>query len=99
MTLPRYVSRREVAEIFSTSVATVRRWEEAQALPPPQIIGGGIGANGQNVPRIERWELRDVLAFAGCSIDRRAQTPAGSVDPDRIVQEIQRERTRARRTA
>jgi hypothetical protein len=99
MTLPQFVSRREVAAIFSTSTATVRRWEESQILPPPQIIGGGTTADGRKVPRLERWEISDVMACLARSLDRRTQTPAGSVDPDRIVQEVQRERTRARRQA
>ena len=46
----RYLSTREVAELFGVSMATVRKWVSEDRLPKPTVIN----------QRVHRWRLSDV---------------------------------------
>lgn len=71
MTAPQFVSRKTLAEMFDTSVTTVRRWEASGVIPRPKTIGS-----------LERWNLAELMRHVGEALDAPSGRGGRSVDPD-----------------
>lgn len=50
---PRYISVKEVAEMFSVSASTIWRWVKAETFPAPKKMG----------IKITRWDMHEVSGW------------------------------------
>lgn len=81
--LPVYLTRSDIAELFRTSVGTVRQWLAKGVLPPPELIG--------REPALERWRADEVLRAVGAELDAVPRGRARSADPDEAMRRMRRE--------